>query len=87
MITDLPRTTTRAMWKWLYRSYRITCREQNKVFLDVLIAGSGAWRINADLEMEHIPISEVTIDREGIALHEGNEVQIQNYLTGQSQYE
>ena len=56
-ITDVPRTTTRAMWKFIYRLYRISAREAEKAYMDTVIYGTGVVKFDEG-EPRHIPYEE-----------------------------
>jgi hypothetical protein len=61
MITDIPRSTTKAAWKFIYRQYRIVRREAKKAALDAMIYGSGMVRVGSDVQdgIEHVDIRDV----------------------------
>jgi hypothetical protein len=58
MMTDLPRTWNRAMWKWYYRQSRICAREAAKALTDAVIYGCGFTKIDA-AGIRHVPYQEV----------------------------
>ena len=64
MITDIPRSTPRQVWKSIYRQYRIVRRESNKAFLDMVIYGSGAVRTASDVSdgIAHVPIQDLIMN-------------------------
>lgn len=58
MITDVPRTFTKPMWRVLYRLHRIAARESSKVIMDMVIYGTGFYRVSGD-GINHVPLDEV----------------------------
>lgn len=60
-ITDLPRTTPKAAWKYIYRLYRVLQREAEKMHIDAMCFGTGFMEFPEGGDPKHIPVDQVVI--------------------------
>lgn len=60
-ITDLPRTTPKTTWKWIYRYCRIVLREREKAYMDVYTFGTGYIMYPLDSDPTYIPAERIMI--------------------------
>ena len=60
-LSGLPRTTTKAEWKWFYRLSRVTARESEKVQLDMMLFGTGFMMLRNGEDPCHVPAEKVMI--------------------------
>ena len=57
-ITNLPRSTPRALWKWLYRYKRVELREMEKAHTDTMLFGTGLILYPDDDDPKYIPLQD-----------------------------
>lgn len=61
MLKFKTRRVSRALWKHLYREFRIARRESMKVMIDVMAYGRGYSRVTPD-GVRHVPYEEVAVN-------------------------
>lgn len=61
MLTLPHRKYNKQVWKLLYRRFRISARELNKVYIDELMYGTGYYVFDKEGLPKHIPIQNVKI--------------------------
>lgn len=65
MLTFPHRKHNKAIWKYLYRRFRIIIRETTKINRDLIIFGNAFSEIDDEGLVRHIPTSEVIISADG----------------------
>lgn len=61
-ITDMSRSTPRAVWQWYYRLLRVMARESRKAEVDMMLFGAGYVKCYDDgRDPQHIPIEQVRL--------------------------
>jgi hypothetical protein len=57
-VLEVPRSTPRELWYYLYRLYRVVQRETLKAHVDVMLYGQGAVRVFPG-GCQYVPIESV----------------------------
>lgn len=65
MLTFPHRKYNKAIWKYLYRRFRIALRETTKINEDLIIFGNAFSDIDDEGLVRHIPADEVIIAADG----------------------